>query len=83
MHMTGLIQTPINDIQNEKKPQTFRSSCTSVPLEMLWGSWDISAWLAAPAKVLWEVCVLLDQQREARWDPQGISDVPKHPCFGT
>lgn len=81
MHTTGLIQTPINDIQNGiKKPQTFRSNCTSVPLEMLWGSWDTFAGLA---KVLWEICVLLDQQREARWDLQGISDVPKHLCFGT
>lgn len=83
MHTTGLIQTPINDIKNGKKPQIFRSSCTSVPLAMLWGSWDTSAGLAAPAKALGGICVLLDQQGEARWDPQGSSDVPTHLCLGT
>lgn len=59
------------------------SDCTSVPLQKLWGSWDASAGLATPAKVLWEFCVLLDQQREARWDPQGTSAVPQHLCFGS
>lgn len=54
-----------------------------MPLAMLWGNWNTCAGLAAPAKALWGICVLLDQQGEARWDPQGSSDVPTHLCFGT
>lgn len=71
-------------LQRQSKPARLQVTKDKHPvsLEMPLNSCDVDEGLAALAKVLWETYVLLDQQLEARWDLSGISDVPKHLCFG-